>query len=145
MVVTVEDSNKGLNYVAAGVGRYNNKEVVGSPAILSGCTAQYRYRNPFSAGALTAPEAQCWGELYSRVDTAGYFVDEKTNSAICNRWTQPIKTMGAGACVEIKFTARSSESPRRPPRHRCAACSMAWRCHFLAARASQDGRVIAEK
>ena len=27
MVVTVEDSNKGLNYVAAGVGRYNNKEV----------------------------------------------------------------------------------------------------------------------
>ena len=43
MVVTVEDSNKGLNYVAAGVGRYNNKEVVGSPAILSGCTAQYRY------------------------------------------------------------------------------------------------------
>ena len=35
MVVTVEDSNKGLNYVAAGVGRYNNKEVVGSPAILS--------------------------------------------------------------------------------------------------------------
>ena len=68
MVVTVEDSNKGLNYVAAGVGRYNNKEVVGSPAILSGCTAQYRYRNPFSAGALTAPEAQCWGELYSRVN-----------------------------------------------------------------------------
>ena len=55
MVVTVEDSNKALNYVAAGIGRYNNKEVVGSPAILSGCTAQYRYRNPFSAGGLTAP------------------------------------------------------------------------------------------
>ena len=52
MVVTVEDSNKALNYVAAGIGRYNNKEVVGSPAILSGCTAQYRYRNPFSAGAV---------------------------------------------------------------------------------------------
>ena len=54
MVVTVEDSNKGLNYVAAGIGRYNNKQVAGSPAILSGCTAQYRYRNPFSAGALLA-------------------------------------------------------------------------------------------
>ena len=38
MVVTVDDSNKGLNYVAAGIGRYNNKEVAGSPAILSGCT-----------------------------------------------------------------------------------------------------------
>ena len=29
MVVTVDDSNKGLNYVAAGIGRYNNKEVAG--------------------------------------------------------------------------------------------------------------------
>ena len=74
MVVTVEDSNKALNYVAAGIGRYNNKEVVGSPAILSGCTAQYRYRNLFQAGALTAPEAQCWGDLYSRVDTAGNYL-----------------------------------------------------------------------
>ena len=45
MVVTVEDSNKGLNYVAAGVGRYNNKQVDARPTILSGCTAQYRYRN----------------------------------------------------------------------------------------------------
>ena len=34
-----------------------------------------------------------------------------------------------------KFTARS--------RHRRDACSMAWRCRFLAARPSQDGRVIA--
>ena len=31
-----------------------------------------------------------------------------------------------------------------PPRHRCDACSMAWRCRFLTARRSQDGRVIAE-
>ena len=37
------------------------------------------------------------------------------------------------------------ESSRRPPRHRRDACSMAWRCQFLAARPSQDGRVIAEK
>ncbi len=102
MVVTVDDSNKGLNYVAAGIGRYNNKQVAGSPAILSGCTAQYRYRNPFSAGALLAPEAQCWGELYSRVDTAGYYVDEKTDTAICNRYTLPIKTMGAGADSKAK-------------------------------------------
>ena len=46
-------------------------------------------------------------------------------------------------CVEIKsFTARSS---RRPQRHRRDTCSMAWRCRFLAARPSHDGRVIAEK
>ena len=38
-----------------------------------------------------------------------------------------------------------AESSRRPPRHRRDACSMAWRCRFLAARPSQDGRVIAEK
>jgi len=29
--------------------------------------------------------------------------------------------------------------------HRREACSMAWRCRFLTARPSQDGRVIAEK
>ena len=37
-----------------------------------------------------------------------------------------------------------SESPRRPPRHRRAACSMAWRCRFTARR-SQRGHVISEK
>jgi hypothetical protein len=43
-----------------------------------------------------------------------------------------------GICVEIKNSRRvRAESPRRPPRHRRAACSMAWRCRFLAARPSQ--------
>ena len=50
------------------------------------------------------------------------------------------------ACVEIKILRRvRAESSRRPPRHRRDACSMAWRCRFLAARRSQRGRVIAEK
>ena len=49
-------------------------------------------------------------------------------------------------CVEIKILRRArAESSHRPPRHRRDACSMAWRCRFLAARPSQDGRVIAEK
>jgi hypothetical protein len=49
-------------------------------------------------------------------------------------------------CVEIKILRRvRAESSRRPRRHRRAACSMAWRCRFLAAHPSQDGRVIAEK
>ena len=85
MVVTVEDSNDALNYVAAGIGRYNNKEVAGSPAILSGCTAQYRYRNPFSAGALLAPEAQCWGELYSIVARRSRALAESAQSRQQNR------------------------------------------------------------
>ena len=51
---------------------------------------------------------------------------------------------GRGLCGNQNFTARS-ESSRRPPRHRRDACSMAWRCRFLTARPSQDGRVIAEK
>ena len=42
-------------------------------------------------------------------------------------------------CVEIKILRRV------PPRHRRDACSMAWRCRFLTARRSQDGRAIAEK
>ena len=50
------------------------------------------------------------------------------------------------SCVEIKILRRvRAESSRRPPRHRRDACSMAWRCRFLAARPSQVGRVIAEK
>ena len=48
-------------------------------------------------------------------------------------------------CVEIKILRHvRAESSRGPPRRR-DACSMAWRCRFLAARPSQDGRVVAEK
>ena len=47
-------------------------------------------------------------------------------------------------CVEIKILRRVAESSRRPPRHRCDACSMAWRCRFLTARRSEHGRVIRE-
>ena len=47
---------------------------------------------------------------------------------------------GVAPCVEIKILRRlRAESPRRPPRHRRDACSMAWRCRFLTARPSQDG------
>ena len=54
---------------------------------------------------------------------------------------------GAGICVEIIKVLRRvrAESSRRPLRHRRDACSMAWRCRFLAARRSQDGSAIAEK
>ena len=56
----------------------------------------------------------------------------------------PIDTVKT--CVEIKILRRvRAEASRRPPRHRRDACSMAWRCRFLAARPSHDGRVIAEK
>ena len=58
------------------------------------------------------------------------------------------RTAGAKViiCVEIKILRRvRAESSRRPPRHRRDACSMAWRCRFLAARLGQDGRAIAEK
>jgi hypothetical protein len=37
-------------------------------------------------------------------------------------------------CVDIKILRRVRAEPsRRPPRHRRDACSMAWRCRFLAA------------
>ena len=53
---------------------------------------------------------------------------------------------GCNPCVEIKILRRvRAESSRRPPRHRRDACSMAWRCRFLAARRGQHGHVIAEK
>ena len=48
--------------------------------------------------------------------------------------------------VKIKILRRvRAESSRRPHRHRRDACSTAWRCEFLTARPSQDGRVVAEK
>ena len=48
--------------------------------------------------------------------------------------------LAVAICVEIKVLRRvRPESPRRPPRHRRDACSMAWRCRLLAARPSQDG------
>ena len=56
------------------------------------------------------------------------------------------KLARVAVCVEIKILRRvRAESSRRPPRHQRDACSTAWRCEFLAARPSQDGRVIAEK
>ena len=63
----------------------------------------------------------------------------------CRSYLTLFGAVGAGVvgvCVEIKLYGAFS---RRPPRHRGDACSMAWRCRFLAARPSQDGRVIAEK
>ena len=49
-------------------------------------------------------------------------------------------------CVEIKILRRvRAESPRRPPRHRRDACSMAWRCRFITTRQRQNGRVIVVK
>ena len=48
-------------------------------------------------------------------------------------------------CIN-QFSGRVSTSAGSwPPRHRRDACSMVWRCRFLTARSSQDGRVIAEK
>ena len=52
----------------------------------------------------------------------------------------------AQTCVEIKILRHvRAESSRRPPRHRRAACSMAWQCRFLTARRSQRGHAITEK
>ena len=47
---------------------------------------------------------------------------------------RPILWYACDHCVEIKILRRV-----RPPRHRRDACSMAWRCRFLAARPSQVG------
>jgi hypothetical protein len=61
-----------------------------------------------------------------------------------DQWTGRYWTVRG--CVEIKILRRvRAESSRHPPRHRRDACAMAWRCRFLAARPSQDGRVITEK
>ena len=58
---------------------------------------------------------------------------------------KPIRK-SVNSCVEIKILRRvRPESSRRPPRHRRDACSSLCWCRFLAARPSQDDRVIAKK
>ena len=67
------------------------------------------------------------------------------SASACSAPPDPRASRQGGACVEIKILRRvRAESSRRPPRHRHDACSMAWRCRFLAARPSQVGRVIAD-
>jgi hypothetical protein len=56
-----------------------------------------------------------------------------------------LRAAAAGLCGNQNLRRARAESSRRPPRHRRDACSMAWRCWFLTARPSQDGRVIAGK
>ena len=74
-----------------------------------------------------------------------------------SRAATPCSTSPTMSCRARRTTSRRSlcgnqnlrrvraESSRRPPRHRRDACSMAWRCRFLTARPSQDGRILAEK
>ena len=61
-----------------------------------------------------------------------YAAFEERRRGVRDRYLFPATT-----CVEIKIL--------RHVRVVLNACSMAWRCRFLAARRSQHGRVIAEK
>ena len=85
----------------------------------------------------------------SPLDGASAATSSPRNDLVKNYPVHPthwlISTQSA-TCVEIEIlrSVRVESSPR-PPRHRRDACSMAWRCRFLAARPSQVGRVIAEK
>ena len=72
-------------------------------------------------------------------------LDEPTTRA-CAAGSISAASAGASQAVRKSNLRRvRPESPRRPPRHRRDACSMAWRCRFLTARRNQRGHVIAEK
>jgi len=62
-------------------------------------------------------------------------------------WTADLRGDVLWSCAVWNQILRRvrAEASRRHPRHRRDACSMAWRCRFLTARPSHDGRVIAEK
>ena len=65
-----------------------------------------------------------------------FALDRYVYSHLFARWWPPVwksKFYAAFVLVIASFT------------HRRDACSIAWRCRFLTARPSQDGRVIAEK
>ena len=109
-----------------------------------------------SVGACAAPVWARWPYLEPWVATIAFFVwialyktlecGGDVRAAIKAQLEGDEKHVRVAGCVEIKILRRvRAESSRRPPRHRRDACSTAWRCRFLAARPSQDGRVIAEK
>ena len=107
-------------------------------------------------GACAAPAWARWPYLEPWVATVAFFVwlalyktlecGGDVRAAIKAQFEGDEKHVRVAGCVEIKILRRvRAESSRRPPRHRRDACSTAWRCEFLTARPSQDGRVIAEK
>ena len=79
------------------------------------------------------------GVLLDHLDAVSLERAAVTAAAACARPTlrDSVDPARDDLCGNQNFTARS--------RHQRDACSMAWGCHFLAARPSQDGRVIAEK
>ena len=88
-------------------------------------------------------------------EDAGFVSDEMADASVesLKTWVQDVivdskvcpftRSAEVAACVEIKILRR--DPSRRPQRHRCDTCSMAWRCRFPTARPGQDGRVIAGK
>ena len=107
-------------------------------------------------GACAAPAWARWPYLEPWVATIAFFVwlalyktlecGGDIRAAIKAQLEGDEKHVRVAGCVEIKILRRvRAESSRRPPRHRRDACSMAWRCRFLAARPGQHGRIIAEK
>ena len=95
---------------------------VGSPGTVM-MSPQSRYKKPAPIAARTSRTLTVWPE------GAPFFEGSVDSEYLCGN----------------QIYGSRPESPRRPPRHRRDACSMAWRCRFLTARRSQRGHVIAEK
>ena len=114
--------------------------------------AAFTALTPLSGPQMTSERCAAHGLEYEPWDAApgdlARVYDYARGDAVVFDGRLPHRTapFTARACVEIKILRRvRAELSRRPPRHRRDVCSMAWRCRFLAARPSQDGRVIAEK
>lgn len=99
--VAVTDLAKGLSYIAAGIGAYNNKEVDGSPAAFERCNGDFD-------GASARP--QCWGQSWTDVGQSG-FVVEDDGSANCDDDTFPY-TRSVGQDSEFEFKFRSSDGAK---------------------------------
>ena len=107
------------------------------------------WRREYDVDAALTKPAPAW-EAYQRLwPCMIHGPDDHGRLVVCERFgsmdvAQLLEEVSS--CVKIKIlrTVRA-ESSCRPPRHRRDACSMAWRCRFLAARPSQVGRVIARK
>ena len=99
--VEITDSERGLNYVAAGLAYYNKNEVYGDPFTLAKCDSNFDYD-------AQSPQPQCWGPDSSAVDVSGY-----KNRADCSGDVDAfVKDLGDDVVTTFAFRASNTNNCR---------------------------------
>ena len=102
--VQITDTERGLNYVAAGLAYYNKNEVFSDPFTLAKCDRNFDYD-------AQSPQPQCWGPDSSAVDVGGY-KDRGDCSGDVDAFT---KDLGDDVVTTFAFRASNTNTAGRRP------------------------------